>query len=293
MYTPLKYRRRRRYSINKRRFICTITCAIIILAFMFGLPSRIKESLRSYYKISDFEWEHLEVYFQIGEEHGVPWYYLAAVDRAEEVSQHDINPERSGRIALHLRGIEDPKQLDQFLAEYRDDKEFSKKVHHEVKKFEQLKIITQEKVFPIAQGFIYDYKNGFGDVRTFGGERQHEGIDIMCEKGVPIVSVCDGIIEKKGWLELGGWRLGIRGADGIYYYYAHFSRYNGNLAEGSRVKKGQVVGYAGDSGYGGEGTTGKFAPHLHFGMYEGKEETAVNPYPFLKAWEKSRVQPEN
>lgn len=281
---------RRRYSINKRRFVCTIVCTGIFIALMLGLPSWIERILfGSYYKISDFAPEHLEMYFTIGEEQGVPWYYLAAVDKAEGVTAEDITAERIGRIAIQLRGIENSKQLEQFLEAYRSDKGFYRKVREELGKLERIRRVYEEKVFPIAQGYEYDYKDGFGEARTYGGERTHEGIDIMCDKGVPVVSVCDGVVEKKGWLELGGWRLGIRGKDGIYYYYAHLSRYHEGIRQGSKVKKGQVIGYVGDSGYGEEGTTGKFDPHLHFGMYEGKEEVAINPYPFLKMWEKNKV----
>jgi len=289
MYTSPGTRKIRRYTINKPRFICTIIVSAIILVLMFGLPFWLEDVLYPPYNIQDFSSGHLEMYFDIGEEHDVPWYYLAAVDKAEEVSGDSIDPQRAGRIAIHLRGIRNAEQLDDLLKEYRDDKKFLKEVKNQVKRFKVLKHIYEDKVFPIAQGYEYSYKDGFGDPRTYGGDRSHEGIDIMCDKEVPVVSVCDGVVEKKGWLELGGWRLGIWGDDGIYYYYAHFSRYHEDIQEGSRVRKGQVIGYAGDSGYGGEGTTGKFAPHLHFGMYEGRGEVAVNPYPFLKAWEKSKV----
>ena len=45
------------------------------------------------------------------------------------------------------------------------------------------------------------------------------------------------------------------------------SRFAEGIEMGERVKKGEVIGYVGDSGYGPEGTTGKFPPHLHFGIY--------------------------
>ena len=41
----------------------------------------------------------------------------------------------------------------------------------------------------------------------------------------------------------------------------------------------------GDTGYGEEGTTGKFPVHLHVGIYvrtDAVAELAVNPYPVLK-----------
>ena len=40
----------------------------------------------------------------------------------------------------------------------------------------------------------------------------------------------------------------------------------------------------GDTGYGKEGTHGKFPVHLHFGIYynENGEERSLNPYYLLK-----------
>ena len=139
--------------------------------------------------------------------------------------------------------------------------------------------------FDLAQVRV-DYANGWGEGRAFGGERSHEGIDMFAPYGTEILSVCDGVVEKRGWLQLGGWRIGIRGDDGIYYYYAHMSEY-GDFEEGDRVSAGDVLGYVGDSGYGEEGTTGMFEAHLHFGLYrgEGDTEKAFNPYPYLQHWE--------
>jgi len=44
----------------------------------------------------------------------------------------------------------------------------------------------------------------------------------------------------------------------------------------------------GSTGYGKEGTSGKFPPHLHYGIYKfnGRTEWAFNPYPALLQWEK-------
>ena len=71
-----------------------------------------------------------------------------------------------------------------------------------------------------------------------------------------IRSVSDGTVEKKGWLKLGGYRLGIRSDSGIYYYYAHLASYADNIKCGDRVKAGQFIGYMGNTGYGDEGTSG-------------------------------------
>ena len=155
-------------------------------------------------------------------------------------------------------------------------------------------ILEELKLFPIPQSSVHpEYAAAFEDSwmseRTFGGERGHEGTDIMLypdERGLfPVLSMTDGFVEKKGWLPKGGYRLGIRSMGGIYYYYAHLYDYAEGVEPGTPVVAGQLLGFAGDSGYSNiEGTVGNFPVHLHVGIYYNDEqgaETAVNPYPFL------------
>ena len=78
----------------------------------------------------------------------------------------------------------------------------------------------------------------------------------------PIVSMTDGIVRSKGWLEKGGYRIGIEAPSGAYFYYAHLHSY-ASLEIGDEVQAGELLGFMGDSGYGVEGTTGKFPVHLH------------------------------
>lgn len=166
--------------------------------------------------------------------------------------------------------------------------------YEDFKKIENtIKSIVQDMVyFPVPKSvnsFPYvDYVNSWNFERTYGGKRLHEGCDIMAQKNergiYPIVSVCDGVIEQMGWLEKGGYRIGIRSLNGVYYYYAHLSEY-ADISIGDTVKAGELIGFMGDTGYGtAEGTTGKFDVHLHFGIYidENGCEISLNPYWFLK-----------
>ena len=74
----------------------------------------------------------------------------------------------------------------------------------------------------------------------------------------PVVSMTDGIVESKGWLELGGCRLGIRAPHGAYFYYAHLDSY-ADIEEGDTINAGDLLGFMGDTGYGTEeGTRGNF-----------------------------------
>ena len=147
------------------------------------------------------------------------------------------------------------------------------------------------KYFPIPQSLDdtedkISYVDSWMFERNYGGKRGHEGTDIMAEKNTPgyypVVSMTDGVVTEKGWLEKGGWRIGITAPTGAYFYYAHLDSY-ANLKEGDPVKAGDFLGFMGDSGYGEEGTTGKFPVHLHVGIYlnRGEQEISINPYPVL------------
>jgi len=284
-------RRVRIWFIDRKRLILLLILVLLFIILLI-LVQKQQYITYGYYYIGDFSSRHLSIYFETAYEEEVSWHYLAAVDRAEGISDVEVNYERSGKIARYLKGVKKPDEAIERLKLYKNDDRFINKLKMELRKFDYLVSVYEDKVFPIAPGYGYDYEDGYGDPRTYGGERSHEGIDIMCDIGTPLVSVCDGVIEKMGWLELGGWRIGIRGEDGVYYYYAHLSEYRDGLEKGDKVKKGELIGYAGDTGYGPEGTSGEFLPHLHFGMYERQGfvksgERAVNPFPFLKAWEKT------
>lgn len=148
-------------------------------------------------------------------------------------------------------------------------------------------VVKEENVYPIS------YENTWGAERTYGGSRTHEGCDLMAisnERGkYKVCSMTDGIVRHIGWLEQGGWRIGIESDNGVYYYYAHLDSYEKAFEEGERVVAGQILGRMGDSGYGKEpGTKGQFDVHLHVGIYlkdlSGKER-AINPYWYLKQLE--------
>lgn len=157
-------------------------------------------------------------------------------------------------------------------------------------------VLSDISCFPVAfdgiHGETVSYENSWGTARNYGGDRRHEGVDLMTSNNVPgyfpAVSICDGVVEKMGWLELGGYRIGIRSEHGLYAYYAHLDSYREGLRAGDTVKAGDILGYVGDTGYGPEGTRGKFDVHLHFGLYidiAGKE-VSVNPYEILRYLEK-------
>lgn len=161
-------------------------------------------------------------------------------------------------------------------------------------------IFSDIKYFPVpymGQGADnVTYEDSWYAPRNYGGKRGHEGTDLIAGNNMrgyfPIISITDGVVENKGWLEKGGYRIGVRSESGGYFYYAHLDTFAPEIKEGDTVIAGQLLGFMGDSGYGSEGTIGQFDVHLHMGIYvgDGSEEISVNPYWILRLLEDSRTE---
>ncbi len=152
-------------------------------------------------------------------------------------------------------------------------------------------------VFPVEREHFSSYEDTWGASRPQGG---HEGTDLMVPAGTPLFAVTDGTLvpvsgaNGNGWNTLGGYTVMLEAAydigpvkEGDLFYYAHLDR-PGPLPIGRKVRAGQLVGYAGDTGQGPEGTRGLFPPHLHLGWYDttgARTELAsgaMNPFPLLE-----------
>lgn len=238
------------------------------------------------------------VYVKVGKETGIPWYYLAAIDEVEnkyEQVEKQAIVQRAKQLKQALgNGKVSEAAIERAIATFLPQDE-AEQVITIAESYKWATVsLDQAYQFPFREEDreLISYGDTWGAGRSYGGERKHEGTDLMAPEGTPILSVSNGKIISKGWNTLGGWRLTIQDEEypQMIYYYAHLSRYSEGLEKGDRVKKGEVIGYVGDSGYGPEGTTGQFAPHLHFGIYVRPSlwtpmRKAINPYPFLKVWE--------
>jgi murein DD-endopeptidase MepM/ murein hydrolase activator NlpD len=114
-------------------------------------------------------------------------------------------------------------------------------------------VATGASVCPV-QG-VSVFTDDFGEPRSGG---PHPGIDMGAVTGTPVVAVVDGFMrhDTGGDGGNGAWLMGV---DNVSYYYAHFSRYEGDARI---VKAGDVIGYVGMTG----NATG---PHLHFEVHPG------------------------
>lgn len=94
----------------------------------------------------------------------------------------------------------------------------------------------------------------------------HPGIDIANDYGAPVYASASGYVERAGWYGGYGRYVRLNHDYGYETAYGHMSSIA--VSNGEFVKKGQVIGYVGSSGY----STG---PHLHFEVLKYGEQ--INP----------------
>ena len=120
--------------------------------------------------------------------------------------------------------------------------------------------------WPTDGGYISSPFGGRPNPFSGYGRDWHPGIDIAVDYGTPVYASAAGYVEQSGWY--GGYGKYVRLSHDFGYEtaYGHMSRLA--VEAGSFVKKGEVIGYVGSTGY----STG---PHLHFEVMKYGEQ--VNP----------------
>lgn len=119
----------------------------------------------------------------------------------------------------------------------------------------------------ITQGYGPTSQTGFVNPHY----QFHNGIDIDTEVGDPIKAALEGTISGVGNLgkyAYGKW-LAVKHENGLTTLYAHLSVQS--VSVGQKVTTGQIIGYAGNTGY----STGS---HLHFTVY------ATNTFYIEQKW---------
>jgi murein DD-endopeptidase MepM/ murein hydrolase activator NlpD len=104
--------------------------------------------------------------------------------------------------------------------------------------------------------------------------RPHRGIDVLVPTGTEIVAPGDGVVKEAG--RGGGFGKFVRiEHTGVGYLttFAHLSEIPAGIKRGVRVKRGDIIGYSGNTGL-------SKAPHLHYEVRD-KAGKAYNPIYFF------------
>lgn len=116
-----------------------------------------------------------------------------------------------------------------------------------------------------VQGVITQEHGATSFARRAYKGKWHNGIDIAAPIGTPVFAAEDGVVlsvdnqDKYCYKGAYGKYVAIQHGMGLTTLYGHLSLYS--VSESQRVKRGEVIGYIGSTGY----ATG---PHLHFGVYD-------------------------
>ncbi len=224
--------------------------------------------------------------------------------RQEEQKTHEILSSYKSKLDGQKQVIEVNKQeKDQLLsstkskeAEYQrlleEKRAAAKKFESELQDYEaQLQYARDPSKLPqkgsgalrwpvespvLTQGFgltSFARSGSYGYDKS-GQPNPHRGIDFRASVGTPILAAASGTVRDavnmdavKGCYSYGRWIL-IDHDNGLSTLYAHLSVMS--VSHGEKVSAGQIIGYAGASGY----ATG---PHLHFTVFD-KNAVQVSPF---------------
>lgn len=126
-------------------------------------------------------------------------------------------------------------------------------------------------------GFVYPLSSinvvgAYGNIRKENKTAlQHLGVDLEAKINTPIFAVNDGTVRLE--MELGsyGKTIVIDHGFGIFSLYLHLNKFSAALGE--KVKKGDIVGESGNTGY-------SLEPHLHFAIKING--ASVDPLKFIE-----------
>ncbi len=134
-----------------------------------------------------------------------------------------------------------------------------------------VKLTPAQNASVTAAGFICPLPKGRFKVSSYYGDgRNHKGVDLCANRGVPIYAAASGTVTYAGWRNDYGYNIIIDHGNGLQTRYAHASVLY--VSKGTKVSQGDVIAAVGSTG----NSTGN---HLHFEVIVNG--TRVNPAPYI------------
>lgn len=134
------------------------------------------------------------------------------------------------------------------------------------------RIGSNDFVYPVINSTLTS-PYGYRTHPIFKTIKFHSGIDLASSKGTKIYASRDGVVTLAGWNGGYGNCIKIEHEENYHTLYGHLD-YGGLLVKvGDEVKKGELIGLMGSTGY----STG---PHLHFEII--KDNLTQDPMEYLR-----------
>ena len=125
-------------------------------------------------------------------------------------------------------------------------------------------------MYPLSYYGVVTSSYGYRVHPITGNYSFHNGVDLAVGQGTPIYASRSGYVSTAEYNYAYGYYVTINHMDGFSSLYGHMTHYV--VSSGEYVSQGQVIGYAGSTGY----STG---PHLHFTIY--CNGSTVNPMNYI------------
>jgi murein hydrolase activator len=191
---------------------------------------------------------------------------LLRIRKDKKFAQREI--ERQMRAAKELEGmIAELIEADRIRKEHEAEAARKGRVTVPVPVGGSMETRKGKLRWPVSEGSIVA-RFGPQTHPTLKTVTQNTGIDIAAKVGSPVSTVADGQISRILWLPSYGNLVIISHNGGYYTVYTHLAEIS--IAEGGKVKEGEVIGYTGEALNG---------PRLHFEIWKGKEKQ--NPEQWL------------
>ncbi len=178
---------------------------------------------------------------------------------------------------------ENIRQKDLILRTYQELDNLKKKLYIQSKSYDHISELLEEKermwasrpaIQPISNEELVRIASGFNPARFNPVAKRvmpHKGIDFTASKGTPIYATGDGVINKVYRSASYGNVVFLNHGYGYQTRYAHMSKFN--VKPGERVRRGQVIGYVGNTGR-------SVSDHLHYEiLFKGQH---INPINFFQ-----------
>jgi murein DD-endopeptidase MepM/ murein hydrolase activator NlpD len=177
------------------------------------------------------------------------------------------------------------KLMLEFPVIYHEAKRVEKLQHQaeiEVQSFKEIDKILEKKtamwsakpaIQPLSNETLTYLHTTYGSRfhQILGYVREHKGLDLTADVGTPVYATGDGRVVRADYSQSFGNVIYLNHMYGYETRYAHLSKFN--VSNGQRVKRGDLIGYVGDTGL-------SKGPHLHYEvLFQGQH---VNPINFFQ-----------
>jgi murein DD-endopeptidase MepM/ murein hydrolase activator NlpD len=210
---------------------------------------------------------------------------LRQADKKIRTLAHETN--RDKKVTLGIGGSDNESRIKDLLDQDHDKlitgmrkgiDRLNEEADDRAKSFNELIAFLNEKKSVLAstpslwpvQGWVTS-EFGLRQSPFRSGTEFHKGLDIATRFGKAIVVPADGLVVENAYNPYDGNTIKINHGHGFATAYSHLSKMT--VKKGMRVKRGDIIGYVGDTGR----STG---PHLHYAVFVN--DVAVNPRRYIR-----------